>query len=85
MQPTFQSGEEVLVDPKAYLTQEPAVGDVVIAQHPQKNIKIVKRVVEVLPNGRFFLQGDNPVESHDSRTFGTVPQSKILGRVTSKF
>ena len=34
----------------------------------------------VVPEGRYFLMGDNRDESYDSRFFGTVAEDRILGR-----
>lgn len=82
MFPLLKDGDEVLVDPRAYRQQRPRVGDIVIAQHPtQANLQIIKRVGEVMEDGRFHLKGDNPDQSSDS----IVPANLILGRVTSKF
>jgi signal peptidase I len=39
-----------------------------------------RRVVQV-PNGHVFLLGDNAAVSLDSRSFGTVPRSELVGRV----
>jgi nickel-type superoxide dismutase maturation protease len=86
MAPHLHPGDEVLVDPHAYRQKAPRPGDVVLAQHPyRRDLKLVKRVEDVLDVGRYRLRGDNPSESTDSRTFGTIPRSHILGRVTSIF
>ena len=37
-----------------------------------------------VPRGHVWLQGDNPLHSHDSRHYGTVPVGLILGKVTWK-
>jgi hypothetical protein len=42
---------------------------------------IIKRVAEVMADGRFHLTGDNTAESSDS----IVPFNLILGRVTCRF
>jgi nickel-type superoxide dismutase maturation protease len=87
MSPTLESGEWLIVDPGAYQTDRPQVGDVVIARHPfQSDLKIVKRVTAVTTNSHFHLQGDNPssLESSDSRAFGPLPISHILGKVTHR-
>ncbi|MGB5012530.1 MAG: nickel-type superoxide dismutase maturation protease [Pyrinomonadaceae bacterium] len=81
MLPSLAPGDKVLVDPRGYIT----VGDVVLAEHPYRSdIKIIKRVADVADNGRLTLSGDNPTESTDSRTFGTVSLESIIGKVTSK-
>ena len=36
----------------------------------------------VIPAGEYFLVGDNPRRSADSRVLGTVPRSRIIGRAT---
>lgn len=86
MLPVLAAGDEVLVDPRAYRQQKPQIGDVVIAQRPDRSeIEMVKRVTAVFSNGRYFLTGDNPDASTDSRHFGPVDANHILGKVTSKF
>jgi signal peptidase I len=36
----------------------------------------------VVPEGHYYLLGDNPAESSDSRTLGAIPASEICGRVS---
>ncbi len=82
MRPTLSPGDQILVDPLAYTQTGPKEGDIVVTRHLYRtDVWMVKRVVGVLEDGRFFLVGDNPDESTDSRFFGTVPRSLILGRV----
>lgn len=86
MLPLLEPGQEVLIDRRAYRREPPQPGDIVVAQHPyQPDLKIIKRVTAVSTDGRYFLQGDNPQESSDSRSFGAVSPQLILGRVTSRF
>ncbi len=87
MSPTLESGDELIIDPRAYRKEPPCVEDIVVARHPfRSDVKMVKRVTAVTENGRFHLQGDNPssLESSDSRSFGPLPISHILGRVTHR-
>jgi nickel-type superoxide dismutase maturation protease len=86
MLPLLKPGEEVLVDPKAYQDTDPQPGDIVVARHPlQPDIRMIKRVKARLEDGCYRLEGDNSLESTDSRSFGPVPREHILGRVTSRF
>lgn len=86
MLPTLQPGQEVLMDPRAYESAPPQVGDVVVAQHPYRpQQKIVKRVCQTFADGRCLLEGDNPVQSTDSRIFGSVDKDLLLGKVVCRF
>ncbi|MGH3732450.1 MAG: signal peptidase I [Acidimicrobiales bacterium] len=38
-----------------------------------------------VPKGQYFMMGDNHDNSCDSRTWGTVPRSDIIGKVFLKF
>lgn len=44
----------------------------------------MKRVVEIDSAARFVFWGDNPPESTDSRTLGTFPRERIIGKVISR-
>jgi len=86
MLPLLKPGEEVLIDPAINQTQSPQIGDLVVAQHPREdNLQLIKRVSFISEEGRFFLIGDNPEESTDSRSFGSVGLEQIVGRVTCRF
>ena len=85
MYPTLRDGEPVVVDLTAYREEAPAVGDVVLARHPfVRDMWMIKRIVGMADDGRYVLQGDNPVESSDSRSFGPVPLRSIRGRAVYK-
>ena len=81
MTPTLNDGEVVLVKH----TRRVKVGDVVLAQHPYKqSVKVLKRIGEVNDQGRYILAGDNPEESTDSRSFGSLKRQDILGKVVGR-
>lgn len=83
MFPLLKSGDEVLLDLRAYRKQPPQIGDIVVANHPtQSGVKIVKRVTAVHASYTFQLEGDNPGQSTD---FDHVAGEQIIGRVTSRF
>jgi nickel-type superoxide dismutase maturation protease len=86
MAPTFVSGQEVLVDPRAFRRRPPRVGDVVLCRHPfRRGVRIVKRVAEVDDRGCLVVHGDNPRESTDSRSFGALPPDHVVGLVVAAF
>jgi nickel-type superoxide dismutase maturation protease len=86
MLPALKPGDVVLADPSAYRHSYPQPGDIVIARHPlRRDVYLVKRVSAVMDDGRCRLEGDNPAESTDSRTFGLVAAEQVRGRVTSRF
>ena len=85
MQPLLQSGEEILIDINAYQKAAPEIGDIIVAFHPYRlNFPIVKRIVSIR-NQDFFLQGDNTVESIDSRSYGAIKLDRIIGKVICRF
>ena len=67
-------------------------GDVVVVEHPTRpGFEMVKRVIAVpddlAPDGRilevgeWWVEGDNPAESTDSRHFGPVALDAIKARL----
>ena len=85
MVPLLRPGDEVLVNPRAYRQTVPQVGDIVVSRHPYRvDVRLVKRITTLLEDGRCLLEGDNPSDSTDSRSFGAVAPQRILGRVTSR-
>ena len=81
MHPTLKTGDRVLIDKTSLV----AIGDVVVAPHPFKSsIKIVKRVSSIAPDGKISLIGDNPNESSDSRGFGSINRTDIIGKVVAR-
>jgi nickel-type superoxide dismutase maturation protease len=86
MLPLLQPGDEILIDPFAYQKSSPQVNDIIVTQHPlQRNFPIVKRINAINDGGRYFVTGDNREASTDSRHWGTIKSSDIIGKVTSQF
>ncbi len=81
MFPALKDGDLVLINPYADL----AIGDIVLAQHPFKqSVKIIKRIKEISPEGKYYLVGDNPSGSSDSRSFGAISAKDILGKAVCR-
>jgi nickel-type superoxide dismutase maturation protease len=78
MLPTLQPGEFVLINHHAVA----ASGDLVVADHPHKPIRILKRVAGFDEAGNLLLASDNRSEGSDSRHFGPVLSQAVHGVVT---
>ncbi len=86
MLPLLPPGDIVFLDPTAYQECQPEPGDIVVAHRPdQPETVIIKRVVGFTENDHIILMGDNPSESTDSRKFGPISTSLILGKVISRW
>ncbi len=84
MLPTIKSGEDVLVIPVSSATQL-SPNDIVVCFHPFKtDIRMVKRIRETFYDGGCYVISDNENEGTDSRSFGVVDRSLIVGKVTSR-
>jgi nickel-type superoxide dismutase maturation protease len=81
MRPALEDGDAVMIVPTTVVSP----GDIVLAAHPYKqSVKILKRLAAIDDAGRCELVGDNPSESTDSRTFGTVPIECIYGKAVCR-
>ena len=86
MQPALREGDWIIVDRKAYARALPRRGDIVLARDPREpSRQLVKRIDHVDLHGNAWLLGDNAEASTDSRTFGAVPRSEIVGRVIRRY
>ena len=80
MTPFVVDGQQVVVNKLVFKIKSPQVGDVVVVQHPHRNITLVKRITRV-KNNTYFIEGDNPTHSTDSRHFGYISKKCIIGKV----
>ncbi|MDR2536600.1 MAG: signal peptidase I [Treponema sp.] len=92
MSPTIQPGTVIVVDKIAYGLRLPWAetyllrwslpkqGDVVIFYTLEGEIA-VKRCAEVIEAHTFMALGDNSLQSYDSRSYGPIPLSNIIGKV----
>ena len=83
MLPSLKEGEIVFFKIYKERESEPKPGQIVIFNHPFKNIICIKRISVVNQNNIEVL-GDNIEFSEDSNKFGLLNNEKIIGIVTSK-
>ncbi len=81
MEPALMNGDWWLVHRSARLRP----GGVVVLRHPmRRDLVVVKRLAELRESGWWVL-GDNPEASEDSRQFGAVPEELIVGRLILRY
>ena len=83
MLPSLKEGDIVFFKIYKEGKSEPKPGEIVIFNHPLKNIICIKRISIVNQNNIGVL-GDNIEFSEDSNKFGLLNSEKIIGIVTSK-
>jgi nickel-type superoxide dismutase maturation protease len=77
MEPALRNGETHL----ALTGVRSSIGNVVVIRHPDRpELLTVKRLVRREGDG-WWVEGDNPKESTDSRQFGAVGSDLIVARV----
>jgi nickel-type superoxide dismutase maturation protease len=80
MEPTIVAGDTVLVNRMSYLFRHPQKNDVVALHDPRDGKILIKRITK-RSGTKFFVKGDNKNSSTDSRVFGMIGKSAIVGKV----
>jgi len=75
MMPTLQNGQLIIA---VGIFQRLVPGNVLIIRH--NNIEKIKRL-KVINQQDIYLEGDNLAESIDSRNFGWLNISQVVGKV----
>jgi signal peptidase I len=90
MLPAYRPGDRVVVSRLVYVLRSPRIGDVVVLRDPEMPSRyLLKRIAATTRNARgaacYELLGDNAAYSRDSRAFGKLPRSAIVGKVWFKY
>ncbi|GDX32662.1 hypothetical protein LBMAG15_15970 [Actinomycetes bacterium] len=82
MAPAMRTGDYWVV----WRTKRLRPGNAVLLHHPLRpDLLIVKRLVAQPEPGWWWVEGDDPVISDDSRSFGPVSATAVVGRVTFRY
>ncbi|OGC92085.1 hypothetical protein A2899_04840 [Candidatus Amesbacteria bacterium RIFCSPLOWO2_01_FULL_49_25] len=82
MEPNYSSGDVVMVDKISYRWKSPQAGDAVIIKTPYG--VMLKRIIRGTGEGGYWVEGDNKEKSTDSRDYGAVPGSNVIGKAGIK-
>jgi len=66
------------------LTLSNAVGEIVYDLPPGAGISQA-RIDVTVPDGQYYVLGDNSTNSYDSRFWGCVPGRDIMGRIALRY
>ena len=82
MEPILESGDIVLY--KDFKNKSTiSIGDIIIFNHPTKNIKLIKKISSINGEG-LEVSGENANFSDDSNYFGLINKNSVVGIVTSR-
>jgi nickel-type superoxide dismutase maturation protease len=82
MEPALRAGDWIVV---SSLSRPPKVGAIVLVRDPRDNENLMLKRVAAVADGACTVLGDRPEESTDSRTFGPVPLTYVLGRAVFRY
>jgi nickel-type superoxide dismutase maturation protease len=80
MEPVLTDQQTVVVSSIPYFFSAPKIGDIVAFFLTDRAKIYIKRISDCRDN-TFFLRGDNQTDSYDSRKFGWIPRSQIVGKI----
>ena len=81
MEPLLLHGDKILTTNIFYLFKSPQINDIVVFKDIT-NV-FVKRITKII-NDKYFVSGDNQNDSLDSKDFGAISKSQILGKFIYK-
>ncbi len=80
MEPAIKDGQKVLATSVPYFFSNPKPEDIVAFI---LNNKIFVKRIKTVKDDKYFLEGDNKLDSLDSRKFGSIERRNILAKFTS--
>jgi signal peptidase I len=80
MEPTITAGETILVNRVSYWFFNPKKNDIIAFHDPRDGKILIKRITKKNRTA-YFVLGDNKNSSTDSRVFGMIEKSAIVGKV----
>ena len=81
MEPTLRAGDRLLV----LRATRPRPGAIVALRDPRRPSRLLVKRVDRRLGREWFVTGDNPAASTDSRHFGTVAARDVIGRVVYRY
>jgi nickel-type superoxide dismutase maturation protease len=82
MEPELRAGDWIVV---LRLSRLPRVGEIVLVRDPRDPEHLMLKRVAAVADGACTVLGDRPAESTDSRTFGPVQLTDVLGRAVFRY
>lgn len=81
MAPTYRAGDWVLLR----RTRRVRPGDVVAVPDPRDPARLLVKRITATRSGGWHVLGDNPAASTDSRHFGPVDPTTVIGKVLLRY
>ncbi len=78
--PDYKQGDYVLAASSPFPSGKISADDVIVIQQPGYGL-LIKRVQQVLGDGRSFDVRGTQIDSTDSRNFGPVQREHVMGKV----
>ena len=83
MWPTLKPKDRVIVRPHNQHSELPAIGAIVVCIHPQQPSRRVIKRLSAVADHQLTILGDCPDASTDSRQWGGVPRTCLIGEVVA--